>query len=726
MAKNILVVVDMQTAEAQKAAADLAGEVKSLGEALSDQSEEVHKFRSGIDDAVEQLNIFGDAGAALVGEINKISDPLKRLAVANEIIASTSTKAAQDQRDLQDAFNASRVKAISAAGGVEQYEAKLADMKDSLDAIRDPQRRAALEMELAGKGTNRLGAFTQNLSDTFHTQRARLISAVGGLQNYTMLLGAAGVAGGILAGIIGGTLALAYDRASKGLEAYIAKNKEAQSLQEFTAGAANANAEELGGAVYKLSSDFDIAEAEATSFFDNYLANALQVLQGTRTYSEAMQDVYGVKLPNLVKGPVDFFHSISVGLINNTIYVERLARALDLLAHRTKTSKDANDNLTRTMTGQDTAVQVLSQRWIALGGIIGQAGEKAVNAIGPFAEVTRALQDEQGTHKAYEIAFPDTMEKRKKEKSPKKDDSLQKFDQEVAKAQTAKVLVRSRQSDLLAKKSDEIDQSLAKERENLAQNIDLWMVYQKTLEETNSVQVRSAIQSRLPDLFGSIQDSKAQVRSLESRGDELRTSEGRTNVSDALSNARADVNKARTEGLEKATDKAQKDRIKQNEEEAKTTQFVANTFTSFAGGFVEQSAQIAAAMSGQGGAWKAWQAAGLSSIAALAGAFADFFLAWGTANFGINPGLAAAAIAGGIALKAIAGATAGAADRIGAKDSKRATTAARAAEPVSSGRDQGDDRPIILEMDGNRLAHTVSPYLSRAARNGILTLRPTT
>ncbi len=717
MAKNILVVVDMQTAEAQKAAADLAGEVKSLGEALSDQSEEVHKFRSGIDDAVEQLNIFGDAGAALVGEINKISDPMKRLAVANEIIASTSTKAAQDQRDLQDAFNASRVKAISAAGGVEQYEAKLADMKDSLDAIRDPQRRAALEMELAGKGTNRLGAFTQNLSDTFHTQRARLISAVGGLQNYTMLLGAAGVAAGVLVGIVGGTLAAAYSRASNGLGKYIEKNKEAAALQEFATKAADANAQELGKSVYKLSSDFELAQADSTSFFDEILIKITKISQNTPPAQKALDNLF----LSPAKQAIPF-----IGILENGIDVfGRFGFIVEKLAAPLKNTFNATQTLTQTFNATQVAVNLLTLSLQTYGAQLDEIARKASSAT-PYLD---ALSGKELSGQSGSTALPIKAALSRRGGAgvqPAKDDSLQKFDQEIAKAQTAKVLVRSRQSDLLAKKSDEIDQSLAKERENLAQNIDLWMVYQKTLEETNSVQVRSAIQSRLPDLFGSIQDSKAQVRSLESRGDELRTSEGRTKVSDALSNARADVNKARTEGLEKATDKAQKDRIKQNEEEAKTTQFVANTFTSFAGGFVEQSAQIAAAMSGQGGAWKAWQAAGLSSIAALAGAFADFFLAWGTANFGINPGLAAAAIAGGIALKAIAGATAGAADRIGAKDSKRATTAARAAEPVSSGRNQGDDRPIILEMDGNRLAHTVSPYLSRAARNGILTLRPTT
>lgn len=153
---------------------------------------------------------------------------------------------------------------------------------------------------------------------------------------------------------------------------------------------------------------------------------------------------------------------------------------------------------------------------------------------------------------------------------------------------------------------------------------------------------------------------------------------------------------------------------------------VAQTWAGFAGGFLQSSLQIVTAMSGQGGAWKAWQSAGLQAIGSVANYYADLLFGIGAGNLFISPGLSAAAFAGGLILKGVAGAVAGAADRVGASGGGRATTAARAAAPVSSGRDQGGDTTIILEMDGNRLAHTVAPHLARAARNGILTLRQAT
>jgi len=96
-----------------------ADALQQLGNKMSEATEQVHKFRSGVDDTVEQLNIFGDRGSALVGEINKISDPLKRLELANKALASSSFQSGGALGQLSSKFNETKIKAAIAVGGVE-------------------------------------------------------------------------------------------------------------------------------------------------------------------------------------------------------------------------------------------------------------------------------------------------------------------------------------------------------------------------------------------------------------------------------------------------------------------------------------------------------------------------------------------------------------------------------------------------------------------------------
>lgn len=96
-----------------------ADALQQLGNKMSEATEQVHKFRSGVDDTVEQLNIFGDRGSALVGEINKISSPLKRLELANKALASSSFQSGGALGQLGGKFQEAKVKAAIAVGGVE-------------------------------------------------------------------------------------------------------------------------------------------------------------------------------------------------------------------------------------------------------------------------------------------------------------------------------------------------------------------------------------------------------------------------------------------------------------------------------------------------------------------------------------------------------------------------------------------------------------------------------
>jgi len=588
MAKNILVVVDMQTAEAQKAAAEMAGEVKSLGEALSDQSEEVHKFRSGIDDAVEQLNIFGDAGAALVGEINKITDPMKRLALANDLASRKAGIFSSASQKLGDTLQAQRVKLIAAAGGVEKYEQSVGALK---------------------------GVFGL---------------ALGGATAFFGFIGGAGVAA-----------------VSKFIEA---DRKTSTAVKEMTDGFDDllytfGNAvvggdnlskviETVTGVLKDMTKGVDENRESIFSFSKDAIVGMTHVVEWA---AKAGLGIYGF-FQFIVDGLQELFRLGFEGAANG---IEALAGLLDI--------ELGDDFYSFKLTVEtDTSAFKETERLAEL-----------LNNITSGAEKVRGFFGDGGP-----LSTP------------------------VSSAET-----RSR-----------------------------------TPQTSGGAAAPPASGGAFGDIFSGIGDTIGGFggRAVEQGQSDVARFQSIQDVSNRMKAAKAEFKAGNDAADQTIALQRQQEQIKLNEEQAGSFQFVASTVTSFAGSFVQASTQIAAAMAGQGGAWKAWQAAGLSAVSSLASTFGDFFLTWGAANFAVNPGLASVAIAGGLALKGLAGATAGAADRIGARDSKKATTAARAAEPVSSGRNQGDDRPIVLEMDGNRLAHTVSPYLSRAARNGILTLRPTT
>lgn len=310
-----------------------AGKLKSFGVALQDQAEALHALRSGIDDTVERLNLFGDAGAGLAGEINKISDPMKRLELGQLALSGQTSKLG------------------TALSGVSQ---KMAEMKT----------RAAI--------------------------------ALGGVENLELVMGAAGIAAGTLAAAIGGTLAAAYDRATNGLEKYLEKNKQAKALQDFAAQAADANAQELGKSVSRLSSDFELAQAASTSFFDKVLTNSAKLLQSTTTNSAAFQDLWGVQLPGLLSGGADLFGKVFVETARITLHIDKLEKAFSRLATPLKNTFNATQTLTQTFNGQQVAVNQLTLSLQTYGAQLDEVARKASSAT-PYLD---ALTGGRGSQEA--------------------------------------------------------------------------------------------------------------------------------------------------------------------------------------------------------------------------------------------------------------------------------------------------------------------------------------
>jgi hypothetical protein len=311
------------------------GKLSAFGKALQDQAEGLHAFRSGVDDTVERLNLFGDAGAALAGEINKISDPMKRLELG--------------------------------------------------------------QLALSGQ-TSKLGEALNGVGQRFAEMKARAAIALGGVENLELVMGAAGVAAGLLAAAVGGTLAAAYTRATHGLEVYLEKNKEAQALQEFAAKAADANAEELGKSVSALSSNFELAQASSTSFFDKYLTSASKILQEQSTYSKEFEALWGVKAPALLTPALDLVGEIGTGAVNAGLHLDKLGIVFDHLAAPLKNTFNASQILTKTFDGQRVAVEQLTAALQSYGTQLDEAARKAQSAT-PYLD---ALQGGEGTRGSQE------------------------------------------------------------------------------------------------------------------------------------------------------------------------------------------------------------------------------------------------------------------------------------------------------------------------------------
>jgi hypothetical protein len=315
------------------------GKLSAFGKALQDQAEGLHAFRSGVDDTVERLNLFGDAGAALAGEINKISDPMKRLELG--------------------------------------------------------------QLALSGQ-TSKLGEALNGVGQRFAEMKARAAIALGGVQNLELAMGAAGVAAGLLAGAIGGTLAAAYDRASHGLELYIAKNKEAQQLHAFTAKAADANAEELGESLHTLTSDLALAEAASVGFFDKYLTGLARIGQATSTYSREFESIWGVEIPNALSPTIDRLGDVGFALSGVGPQFRVLAGVAGGLATPLKNTNTAAQTFTKTLDGQRLAVEQLSLALKTYGTQLDEAARKAQSAT-PYLD---ALQGGQGTRQSEEMGAP--------------------------------------------------------------------------------------------------------------------------------------------------------------------------------------------------------------------------------------------------------------------------------------------------------------------------------
>jgi hypothetical protein len=190
---------------------------------------------------------------------------------------------------------------------------------------------------------------------------------------------------------------------------------------------------------------------------------------------------------------------------------------------------------------------------------------------------------------------------------------------------------------------------------------------------------------------------------------------GLSGIGEASAQAASPIStyEAATNGAEAATRKWQE-----------TVQEMSGTMAGFAGSFIASSAKIAVAMAGQGGAWRAWQQAGLQAIAGVADYYANLLIGIGTGELFINPGLAAAAFAGAFILKGLSGALSGASDKVGKKGEKsggqsstRATTRdALPAQRPSESREQ----VIVLEIDGNRVGEAIINPLQRLNRAGRL------
>lgn len=310
-----------------------ASKLKSFGVALQDQAEALHALRSGIDDTVERLNLFGDAGAGLAGEINKTSDPMKRLELG--------------------------------------------------------------QLALSGQ-TSKLGTAISGVSQKMVEMKTRAAIALGGVENLELVMGAAGIAAGTLAAVIGGTLAAAYDRATNGLEKYLEKNKQAKALQDFAAQAADANAQELGKSVSRLSSDFELAQAASTSFFDKYLTSASKILQNQSTYSKEFQALWGVQAPALLGPALDLVGDLGRGFADATLHIDKLGKVFGSLATPLKNTFNATQTLTQTFNGQQVAVNQLTLSLQTYGAQLDEVARKASSAT-PYLD---ALTGGRGSQEA--------------------------------------------------------------------------------------------------------------------------------------------------------------------------------------------------------------------------------------------------------------------------------------------------------------------------------------
>lgn len=247
----------------------------------------------------------------------------------------------------------------------------------NLDQIRDRQLRAAETMRIFTQETNRAPDSLDKLNDAYNLGAARL----------QMFWARLGVLGPVLLSVAGGALAVAaavgkivFDRVNHGLDAYIEKNKQAKLLQDFTSKAADANAEELGKSVHQLASDYDLAAASSTSFFDKYLTGASRILQNQSTYSKEFKALWGVEVPALLTPALDLVGRVGTGFANTGLHVDKLSHLFSALASPIKNTFNASQTLTETFNGQRLAVEQLTLSLSVYGAQLDEAARKAQSA----------------------------------------------------------------------------------------------------------------------------------------------------------------------------------------------------------------------------------------------------------------------------------------------------------------------------------------------------------
>lgn len=110
--KTILVAVETDTDSARQG-------MQRFGESLSSSAEALNKLRSGIDDTIDGLKLYGERGQRVASQIEAISDPTRRLAAAKAALASEAKRADSALGRLGSALEATRVNASLALGGSE-------------------------------------------------------------------------------------------------------------------------------------------------------------------------------------------------------------------------------------------------------------------------------------------------------------------------------------------------------------------------------------------------------------------------------------------------------------------------------------------------------------------------------------------------------------------------------------------------------------------------------
>lgn len=642
MAKNILITLSMDAQDAIKGAqagtasvAELTSAItelqqtaksreglRDLGVAMQDASEATHQLRSGVDDVVEQLNLFGDAGADLVAEINKISDPMKRVAAAQRLMANQSS---------------------ITGGAVQRFNNAL----------------------VAGK--------------------LRIATLVGGMGNLSLLLGGVGVAAGAAAGGFG-LLVAAVNK-------YIDSNAQAQyRVKELTTAFDN-----FVNAIGQVAFNIPVVQNGMT-FLIKQFTELRREIDGTtaakrRFVEEGIAREKGSSTDERAKA---YKGALRPG--DDPLLAMAYAQQDDRVV-QDKYAKQFEDQLDKQKAGTERRKKLLAalnpaqQEYIKLHGadlITRELYTKEMERL--LREEGRSVDSVERLTQLRELGLISASSARKQLKrlTAKTDDGRKKAAVEEARKRLG--------FDWRYGAGTQAEGAASREAERLPTFVPGRATPQDGYAD--------------PTLGPGLREGDNFVKELEKRMTALKQE---AQVTVDTSNSTSRVLRANAE-IDARYEQERIDRIA-----AMTAQWA-----NFAGSFVENSARIATALSGQGGAWRAWHKSGLQAISGLASLFGDFFITWGSAQVAINPFTAAIAIAGGLALKALAGVASGASDRLGDKG-RSATTASNVPQPTAPQREK-DRKPevINLYMDGNRVGEGLRGPLQRMARNGQLLIPATT